>query len=59
MKRTTMAQLKKSNPKLYERLTAQLNKNRRQKTSLTSYVKTPIEFSKRDYEQYILSKYLN
>ncbi len=54
-----MAQLKKSNPKLYERITAQLNKNRRQKTSLTSYVKTPIEFSKRDYEQYILSKYLN
>lgn len=54
-----MAQLKKSNPKLHAQLTAQLNKNRRQKTTLTSYVKTPIEFSKRDYEQYILSKYLN
>ena len=53
MKKTTMAELKKSNPKLHAQLTAQLNKNRRQSTTLTSHRITPP--NKRDYERYILN----
>lgn len=48
-----MAELKKSNPKLHARLTEQLNKNRRQSTTLTSHRITPP--NKRDYERYILN----
>jgi hypothetical protein len=53
-----MAVLKKSNPKLYTQLKVQLNKNRRQKTNLESYRLNSIEFSKEDYERYILHKIL-
>jgi hypothetical protein len=53
-----MAVLKKSNPKLYAKLKVQLNKNRRQKTNLESYRLNSIEFSKEDYERYILHKIL-
>jgi hypothetical protein len=53
-----MAVLKKSNPKLYTQLKVQLNKNRKQKTDRASYSLNSIEFSKEDYERYILHKIL-